>query len=69
MFQEIESLLEQLRPYSENVYNMVNIKYQKHKEHYDNSDAANEALEAFAEDIKNCIEISKYFEETKNIIK
>lgn len=69
MFQEIESLLEQLRPYSENVYNMVNNKYQKHKKHYNNSDAANEALEAFAEDIKKCIDISKYFEETKNIIK
>lgn len=69
MFQEIESLLKQLRPYSEKVYNMVNNKYQKHKNHYDNSDATKEALKAFAEDIKKCIDISKYFEETKNIIK
>ena len=68
MFQEIENLLEELRPYSEKIYNMVHKKYQQHKEHYDNSEEANEALEAFAEDIKECIAISKYFEETKSII-
>ena len=69
MFQEIEILLEQLRPYSEKIYNMVNNKYKQHKLHYDHSEKANEALEAFAEDIKKSIEISKYYEETKSIIK
>ena len=69
MFQEIEKLLEELKPYSEKIYNMVNAKYQQHKIHYDHSEAADEALEDFAEDIKKCIEISKYFEETKRIIK
>lgn len=69
MFKEIEKLLEELRPYSEKIYNMVNKKYQQHKLHYDHSEVADEALEAFAEDIKECIEISKYFEETKSIIK
>ena len=69
MFQKIENLLHELKPYSEKVYNMVKNKYQQHKEHYDNSDEANKALETFAEDIKKCIEISKYYEETKSIIK
>ena len=69
MFQEIEKLLEELRPYSEKIYDMVNKKYQLHKENYDHSEAADEALEAFSEDIKECIEISKYYEETKSIIK
>ena len=69
MFKKIEKLLEELRPYSEKIYNMVNNKYQQHKLHYDHSEAADEALEAFAEDIKECIEISKYYEETKSIIK
>lgn len=68
MFQEIENLLDELKPYSEKIYDMVNKKYQQHKENYDNSEEANEALEAFAEDIKKCITISKYFEETKSII-
>lgn len=68
MFQEIENLLDELKPYSEKIYNMVNAKYQKHKLHYDHSNEANEALEAFTEDIKKCIEISKYYEKTKSII-
>lgn len=68
MFKEIEKLLEELKPYSEKIYNMVNAKYQQHKLHYDHSEEANKALEAFAEDIKECIEISKYYEETKSII-
>lgn len=48
---------------------MVNKKYQLHKMNYDDSEESKEALEAFAEDIKECIEISKYYEETKSIIK
>ena len=68
MFQEIENLLAELKPYSEKIHNMVNAKYQQHKLNYDHSEEAYEALEAFAEDIKKCIEISKYYEETKSII-